>query len=49
MKVAIYTRVSTVDKQDLDTQLIPLEEYVQRRGWDVYKIYVDKMSGSIPA
>lgn len=46
MKVAIYARVSTVDKQDLDTQLIPLEEYVQRRGWDIYKIYADKISGS---
>ncbi len=47
MKTAIYGRISTTDKgQDIDTQLIPLKEYVKRRGWDIYNIYVDEMSGS---
>lgn len=47
MKTAIYARVSTTDKnQDLDTQLIPLQDYCKNRGWEVYKIYTDEMSGS---
>jgi predicted site-specific integrase-resolvase len=29
MRAAIYARVSTVDKQDLETQLVPLREYVR--------------------
>lgn len=46
-KVAIYVRCSTTDKgQDLDTQILPLKEYVSNRGWEVYKIYQDKESGS---
>ncbi|MBZ0242643.1 MAG: recombinase family protein [Bacteroidales bacterium] len=46
-KVAIYARVSTTDKeQDLDTQLIPLQEYVKSRGWEVFRVYSDKVSGA---
>ncbi|MCX6807356.1 MAG: recombinase family protein [Patescibacteria group bacterium] len=46
-KVAIYARVSTVDKgQDLDTQLLPLKEYVSNRGWQIHEIYTDQISGS---
>lgn len=46
-RVAIYARVSTTDKgQDLDTQLIPLQEYVRSRGWEVFRIYTDKVSGA---
>jgi len=46
-KVAIYARISTSDKgQDLDTQLLPLREYVERRGWQIYEIYTDQISGS---
>lgn len=45
--VAIYARISTHDKgQDLETQLLPLREYVQRRGWNIHGIYTDQMSGS---
>lgn len=44
-RVAIYARISTADKwQDLETQLIPLREYVIRRGWEVYNEYTDVMS-----
>jgi len=46
-RVAIYARISTSDKrQDLDTQLIPLKEYVSARGWSTYEIYTDEISGS---
>uniref|UniRef100_A0A7C4M3G9 Recombinase family protein n=1 Tax=candidate division CPR3 bacterium TaxID=2268181 RepID=A0A7C4M3G9_UNCC3 len=46
-KVAIYARVSTIDKgQNLDTQILPLKEYAERRGWEIYRIYCDQMSGS---
>jgi len=45
MKVAIYTRISTYDKwQNIDTQLLPLREYVERRWWLVYKEYTDTIS-----
>ncbi|HRY59987.1 MAG TPA: recombinase family protein [Patescibacteria group bacterium] len=40
-KVAIYVRCSTDKGQDLDTQILPLKEYVANRGWEVYKIYQD--------
>lgn len=46
-KVAIYARVSTTDKgQDIDTQLFPLKEFIERRGWELSKVYSDQMSGS---
>jgi DNA invertase Pin-like site-specific DNA recombinase len=42
MKAAIYARVSTRDKgQDLNTQLLPLREYAQRRGFTVEQEYTD--------
>lgn len=46
MKIWIYARVSTLDKQDLDTQLIPLRNFSNARWFEVYKEYTDKMSGS---
>jgi DNA invertase Pin-like site-specific DNA recombinase len=48
MKAAIYARVSTRDKgQDLNTQLLPLREYAQRRGFQVVQEYTDHgVSGS---
>ena len=46
-KAAIYARVSTTDKgQDLDTQLIPLKEFVKNRGWELFKVYCDEVSGA---
>lgn len=44
MKVWIYARVSTIDKQDLNTQLLPLREYCKARWFEIYKEYTDKMS-----
>jgi DNA invertase Pin-like site-specific DNA recombinase len=43
MKVALYGRVSTLDKgQDVDLQLRELREYCHRRGFEVTQEYVDK-------
>lgn len=40
MKVAIYLRVST-DKQSVESQRHAIENYVQRRGWDIVAEYSD--------
>jgi DNA invertase Pin-like site-specific DNA recombinase len=45
MKVAIYARVSTIDKnQDPETQLMPLRDYCKAQGWEIYKEYIDTAS-----
>lgn len=42
MRVALYARVSTADKgQDPSVQTLELQEYCQRRGWNVAGEYVD--------
>jgi len=42
MKVALYARVSTSDKdQDPMTQLLPLREFVKAQSWDTYHEYID--------
>jgi len=42
MKVALYARVSTSDKdQNPLTQLLPMREFVQAQGWEIYCEYVD--------
>ncbi len=42
LRVAIYARVSTVDKdQNPETQILPLREFVQAQGWTVAGEYVD--------
>ncbi|MEL7561883.1 recombinase family protein [Dehalogenimonas sp. 4OHTPN] len=47
MKVAIYARVSTADKdQDLATQLLPLREFVAANNWRVFNEYTDKVSAA---
>ncbi len=45
-KVWLYARISTIDKQDLETQLLPLREYVKQRWWQEGNIYTDKISWS---
>jgi DNA invertase Pin-like site-specific DNA recombinase len=43
MKVAIYSRVSTSDKdQDPETQLMPLRDFCAAQGWVVHWEYVDQ-------
>ncbi len=45
MKIAIYARVSTRDKdQNLETQLIPLREFVALQGWSIAGEFVDEAS-----
>lgn len=44
MKVAIYVRVSTAE-QDNDNQLIRLDEFARNRGYEVFRVYEDKISG----
>jgi DNA invertase Pin-like site-specific DNA recombinase len=47
MKIALYARVSTTD-QSCDMQLHELDEYVARRGWQVFDRYIDTgFSGSL--
>ena len=42
MKIAVYARVSTSDKdQDPETQLMPLRDFCTAQGWEVTKEYVD--------
>jgi DNA invertase Pin-like site-specific DNA recombinase len=43
MKVALYARVSTSDKdQNPETQLLPLQEFVAAQGWSISREYVDQ-------
>jgi DNA invertase Pin-like site-specific DNA recombinase len=46
MKVALYARVSTRDKQNLDVQLRELRRYSASRGFKIASIVTDKASGS---
>lgn len=47
MRVALYARVSTLNGQNPETQLIELREYASRRGWQIADEYVDLgVSGS---
>ncbi|MEP0873736.1 recombinase family protein [Trichocoleus desertorum AS-A10] len=43
---ALYLRVSTTDKgQDTDNQLLQLQEFCDRQGWQIANIYLDRESG----
>ena len=43
MRAAPYGRVSTTDKdQDPETQMVPLREFVEAQGWQVYREYIDQ-------
>src|SRR5215469_11184909 len=53
-RAAIYVRVSTATRtrtadafeQNPDVQEIPLRQLTQQRGWDLVKLYSDRMSGA---
>jgi len=45
-KVAIYTRVSK-EEQHPENQLRQLKNFVILSKWDIYKVYVDKISGRV--
>ncbi len=44
-RVALYVRVSTKD-QSVDMQLIDLERYSRERGFNVFMVYKDNISGT---
>src|ERR671920_1018760 len=47
LRAGLYARVSTEDRgQDPETQLRPLREYADRRGFNVIGEFVDKASGT---
>lgn len=46
MKVAIYCRTSTSDGgQHPEVQLLPLREFVEKRGWKIVGEFIDQESG----
>lgn len=47
VRVAIYARVSTRDKQEVLTQLSQLREFCKRQGWNVVAEYIDRESGAV--
>ena len=46
ISVAIYARVSTREKQEVENQLRQLREYCQRCGHTIFNEYIDKESGA---
>lgn len=45
MKVVILARVST-DKQEYNRQVVELTDYCSKMGWDVAKVFTNKVSGT---
>ena len=45
MRVALYARVSTRDKQETENQLAQLREFARVQGWTVIHEYIDRVSG----
>lgn len=45
MRVALYARVSTRDKQETDNQLQQLREFCTKQGWTIHREYIDRISG----
>lgn len=46
-KVGIYARVSTMDRgQDVDNQLNQLKEYCRNKGYEIFNIYSDQITGT---
>lgn len=46
--VAIYARVSTRDRQEVENQLAELRRYARRQRWKVAGEYIDRESGAKP-
>jgi DNA invertase Pin-like site-specific DNA recombinase len=42
IRAAIYARVSTLNGQNPDVQSREIEEYCQRRGFEIFSVYVDR-------
>ncbi len=48
LRVAIYARVSTRNKQETENQLRKLREYCDQRDWKISDEYIDQESGGTP-
>lgn len=48
MKAAIYARVSTKDKQEVENQLNDLRQYCHKSGWNIFREYIDHETGGSP-
>ncbi len=46
MKIGIYGRVSTRDKQEVENQLVQLREFAAKQGWTISREYVDRETGA---
>ena len=46
MKIGIYGRVSTRDKQEVENQLVQLREFAVKQGWQIIGEYVDRETGA---
>ncbi len=44
-RIALYVRVSTSD-QSTELQIRELSQFIQARGWDSFKVYEDKATGT---
>lgn len=48
IRVALYARVSTKTRQEVENQLHQLREYCQKNGYEIHKEYIDHESGGNP-
>ena len=48
MKVALYARVSTADKdQEPETQLMPMRDFCAAQGWEIVAEYIDHAPANV--
>src|SRR5690606_13253163 len=45
MRAALYVRVSTKDKQDVENQVLQLKRFCQSKGYEIVEIFRDNESG----
>lgn len=48
IRVVLYARVSTKDKQEVENQLLQLHQYCQKNAYTIVREYIDRDSGSNP-
>ena len=46
MRIGIYGRVSTRDKQEVANQLVQLREFAVKQGWTISREYIDRETGA---
>ena len=46
MKIGIYGRVSTRDRQEVENQLVQLREFAVKQGWTISREYIDHETGA---